>query len=544
MENLRYNISPCTPEEASAFIAEIDESKYVPRSRVQADEKSHYDRYAYTCNNCRVAVVYDTTAQVISITAPRENADELLTVFSPNLNKTVKCSAVPAQGTGAAVSQSGATRSKVFVSPKTVNRNPEDASFLVTARGAVAPTDEIYPRARAKSRNSVDRTVDAAATSDTGSGLNISVSGMSRSGRVRKATISFGDEDESKDNRGGQGVTLRSGTGLFADIATNKTERQAKPIAEKRYNRARPTNNGGDEIGVPDKSRYPEPPPAKESAPEYKNGYSVKNYSQKSLDDVLKALRAEEKYRVCAEGADFIGTPQEVKAYSVTDNGGQKVILRYSVGRKTLQLQGKRSGLFGEVQSMVSRDTDYSSALEGYVDAGKNGADSKVSQVRARLKKRLPTAYEFLSEQSRIDFSYGMHDLEQATLSLLDYSVLLVPPYRGLERFIFDLQRAENINVKMIGQAYDKDDSGRYILKRGYQNRIGSVIYAEVMVSLYNEYFSRRNFFAHSDNTDGNASRSISDRTVAKRIFDNLLNTVEYNARKLKEIGFSMERDK
>ena len=167
---------------------------------------------------------------------------------------------------------------------------------------------------------------------------------------------------------------------------------------------------------------------------------------------------------------------------------------------------------------------------------------NKVSDVQNKLKKRLPTAYEFLSEQSRIDFSYGIHDFGQSDLRLSDYSVLLVPAFRGLERFVFDLQSAEGIKVKMIGQAFDKDDSGRYILKSGYTQRIGSVIYAEVLVSLYTEYFSQRNFFAHSDNTDSNVSRSIPDRATAKRIFDNLLNTVEYNARKLKEIGFSMSK--
>ena len=127
-------------------------------------------------------------------------------------------------------------------------------------------------------------------------------------------------------------------------------------------------------------------------------------------------------------------------------------------------------------------------------------------------------------------------------LKLSDYSVLLVPAFRGLERFIFDLQRAEGIRVKMIGQAFDKDDFGNYILKSGYTQRINSVIYAEVMVALYTEYFSRRNFFAHSDNTDGGESRSITDRAVAKRIFDNLLDLVEYNAKKLKGIGFSVDK--
>ena len=78
------------------------------------------------------------------------------------------------------------------------------------------------------------------------------------------------------------------------------------------------------------------------------------------------------------------------------------------------------------------------------------------------------------------------------------------------------------------------------MLKSGYTQRIGSVVYAEVMVALYTEYFSQRNFFAHSDNSDDNVSRSITDRNTAKAIFDRLLAVVEYNAKKLKEIGFDI----
>lgn len=621
MENLRYNISPCSPEEAADFIAKIDERKYIPRSTVKADDRSHYDRYSYTCNDLKVAVVYDTTAQVISITAPRENADELRSVFSPDFSKIVKRSTVPAQGQvpqppqqpTSGYTPTGGTRSKVFVSPKHINnnRNVSGATVLVTAKGAEVWADEIFPPQRAKNMSGQQnrRPIDyssqlqnrrsdnympeppkpaayyapeqqssnkqfygdgmsvAAATSDgsvgrasrDNSGMNLSVGGATlRPNGVRRATISFGEEDDSKSKYDAQSTPIRSGTGLFADIGTNAQD-QAKPgytgsdtvvnTAPVKRGRGRPPKSAKPtptEVSAPDNSLYPEPPPDRNNDQDYKNGYSVKNYSQSSLDGVLKSLRSVEKYKVSSDGTEFAGTPQEVKTYSVADDDGQKVVLRYAVGKKTIQLQGKRSELFGEVQSMVSRDTDYSSAMEDYVDGSSSAggsSESKVSQVQARLKKRLPTAYEYLSEQSRIDFSYGVHDFEQASLSLLDYSVLLVPPYRGLERFVFDLQRAEGINVKMIGQAYDKDETGRYILKRGYQNRIGSIVYSEVMVSLYNEYFSRRNFFAHSDNTGGNASRSIEDRAVAKRIFDNLLNVVEYNARKLKEIGFTMNRD-
>lgn len=426
MQNVRYNISPCSPEEAAAFIAKIDVNKYVPRSAVPASERSHYDRYSYLLGDSKVAVVYDTTAHVISITAPPSSADELLSIFSPDSTKTIKNSTVPAQGRQQiptempdAPQPTKITRSKVFVPPKLIDRNIGGQTVIVTGRGAELWTDEIFPPQRAKPRVAPEIASganDVGRATRGGEGLNISLTGAGvRADGVRRATISFGDEETNQ--KPDKPTPARSGTGLFADIATGI---EAPVAPERRVGR----------------------PPKADNTPE--------------------------------------------------------------------------------------QDGD---------------AKTKASQIQAKLKKRLPTAFEFLSEQARVYFSNGIHDFEQASLTLLDYSVLLVPPYKGLERFVFDLQRAEGINVKMIGQAFDKDEAGRYILKRGYQHRIGSVIYSEVMVALYSEYFSRRNFITHSDNTGGSEPRSISDRQEAKRIFDNLLNIVEYNAKKLKEIGFKMERD-
>lgn len=528
MENVRYNISPCSPEQAERFVSGIDEKKYIPRSCVRADDRSHYDRYSYLKDDNRVAIVYDTTAHVISITACQESADELLSQFSPTSSQSVKRSSVPAQSqrimpTNQAAPRQGDVRLKVFVPPNTIRQG--GSTVIATSKGQEMSTDEIYPPQRVHRR--ADDGYASAVKRKTMYSYGTEYAAQEephpaayKTPAVRSARISFGDEDYKKDEHD-TGIRARGGTGVFADISSSDERQQQE------------------------KPRRGRPPKAATvlQEPEYKNGYSVKNYPKEALSGILKRLRSFEKYRVATEGAEYVGTPQEIRSFSVTDDLGQKVILRYATNKKTLSLQGKRSDLFGEIQSQVSQDTDYSSALEGYVESGTAlPGKNKVSEVQTRLKKRLPTAYDYLSEQSRIDFSYGIHDFGQAGLDLSDYSALLVPPYRGLERFVFDLQRAEGINVKMIGQAYDKDDNGRYILKHGYQQRIGSVVYSEVMVALYSEYFSRRNFFAHSDNTDGSVSRSITDRYVAKRIFENMLDIVEYNAKKLKEIGFKMDR--
>lgn len=158
------------------------------------------------------------------------------------------------------------------------------------------------------------------------------------------------------------------------------------------------------------------------------------------------------------------------------------------------------------------------------------------------LRKHLSVALRYLSEASRIDLSNGLTDFANVS-RLSDYSVLLVTPYRALEKLIYDLQQAEGINVKMIGQAYEKDDEGRYMLKKGYLKRIGSVVYAEVMASLYTEYYATRNFYTHSENAADSRSRGISDKAEAQRILKKLLAVIEYNCKKLSEIGFTIAED-
>lgn len=612
MENVRYNISPCSSAEVTEFIRKIDKNTFAPNGTVSATERSHYDRYSYLAGDNRIAVVYDTSACILSITGRSDHAQTLLDLFTPN-GKAVKRSTVPAQGSTPNQKreqqarelkqvQDSSTRAKLFVSPDRIRRRTEFTpvpTIFVSSKGAEISTDEIYPPQTIKKKdraalashdeqlqsgdviyppqvvkkrtlpsygearldtqlvppkapkqvvfNQTPRTYGFAqspARAETKSdnaeqnvrsvGIAISVN-RTNSGTPR---ISFGSEDDGKD----KGDTLKITT------RTQPQQQQVSAQPEKRK-RGRPPKNTVQTAQVqtqPAEKRKRGRPPknAKNEAtadivptPEYKNGYSVKNFPFEALTEAIKRLKSYGKTVNTGE-TEFAGTIQEVKNYTVSDAEGQKVLLRYATKRMTLQLQGKRSNLFGEVMSQVSNYSDYSSALENYVE--ETGGGKKVSDVQNNLKKRLPTAYEYLSEQSRIDFSYAIHDFSQTSLHLSDYSVLLVTAFRGLERFVFDLQSARDIKVKMIGQAFDKDDSGKYILKSGYTQRIDSVIYAEVLVALYSEYFSQRNFFAHSDNTDSNMSRSIPERAAAQKIFDHLLDVVEYNAKKLKEIGFSV----
>ncbi len=636
MDNVRFNISPCDDSEVSKFVGRIDRAVFVPRGEVRASMKSHYDRYTFLADGNRVALVYDTTAKILSVTGREDYAQMLLDSFGTN-GKTVKKSIVPSQGTVppnqptrravnkrisggnnviTSITENG-SRAKLFVSPERIIRRPDIApapTLFVSSKGAIISTDEIYPpqtvrkkteppirdgfeisgdeiyppqvikkrplpsygenrtsTAQYSQKPAMPRQDDSKVVFNAAArrevkpeprtdsvkpvGIAISVGGRAPGVLPRKAVISFGTEDDSTASTKDFKINTRSASGDVKDQTQPEKRKRGRPPKAKlpQVEAQIPQYNIVQEpimpIAQPEKRKRGRPPKASAAQdlvvtsgtdlPEYKNGYSVKNFPPEALDGAIRRLKSYGK-TVTTDGTEFGGTPQEVKMFTVSDGAGQKVLLRYATKRMTLQLQGKRSDLFGEVMSQVSHDSDYSSALENYVVNPGVDSEKKVSDVQNKLKRRLPTAYTYLSEQSRIDFSYGIHDFSQTGLHLSDYSVLLVPAFRGLERFVFDLQAAEGIKVKMIGQAFDKDDSGKYILKTGYTQRIGSVIYAEVLVALYTEYFSQRNFFAHSDNTDSNMSRSIPERKTALAIFNHLLDVVEYNAIKLKEIGFKM----
>ncbi len=201
------------------------------------------------------------------------------------------------------------------------------------------------------------------------------------------------------------------------------------------------------------------------------------------------------------------------KSFGIINAAKEKASITYAQNG-TVSIQGKKSKLFEEIGSQFSERYD-----------------------RKILKKYLPVSSKHLSESSKIDFSNALSDLDKVS-GLSDYSILLVGPYRALEKFIFDLQHERGIQVKMIGQAYDKDSSGKYILKRAYQKRIGSVVYSEVMVSLYEEYFKTRNFYTHSDNAALSHSRGIQNKDDLKEILMRLVALVEYNCKKLEEIDF------
>ena len=240
----------------------------------------------------------------------------------------------------------------------------------------------------------------------------------------------------------------------------------------------------------------------------------VRGVSAKRRDWLIKDLKAAEGVKARTTTAAF----DKTRAITLTSPSRETLeLVRDERGNVTLT--GKPGALMSDVKAQLESKSD----------------------VRL-LRRYLPTALRYLSESSKIDLSNGITDINNIG-RLSDYSVLLTAPYRALEKFIYDLQQAERINVKMIGQAYEKDDEGNYKLKKGYLKKINSVVYSEVMTALYTEYSRTRNFYTHSDNSADSRPRGISDKAEAQKLLTHLLSVIEYNAKKLSEIGFSVTEE-
>ena len=187
----------------------------------------------------------------------------------------------------------------------------------------------------------------------------------------------------------------------------------------------------------------------------------------------------------------------------------------------------------GECTDIIKERFLLEGGVEVYASSQTAGEDDYVIV----LKNKMPSALSFLSTQEKNDLASGMRELEKA-VDHYEYSMFLLSPFKGLENFIFDLLKSKNINVKMIGQAYEKTDKGAYVLKDAYKSKCG-IVYSEVMASLYEEYFATRNYYAHADE---HGSHNIGTKRDAIAIVNRIYKAIEYNCKKLTEINFKIIR--
>ncbi len=478
----------CSSETASAFVGEVISRGVCRRiSFSAANEKSHFDRYGLVSgSNKKVSVVYDTKAKMLSVTAPDDLSSTLRKIFEGIRAGQSKASDVQS----ATERQESATKVKKV--QQTRDKNISETKSLKQKSANSGKTVKVSDK-----RIDDERAQVSASNTAKSKKRDLKV-GKSSPGSAEKTKF---EKSESKKN----------------------PPRTAKQSVELDKKKDKPDEDGAADI-------------------------SLKKYTAERFENVLaKISKEKKKYRI--EGSSTVdkGKQTELVSYTVV-GGGERLKLRFMPKKQVLQLQGKKSALFSELQLMLAEQTDYRAAVDAHIEQVEAEQEQlqavrRASAVEKQLKKLLPNAFGYLSEQSKIDFTIGVIELINSQGKHYDYSMLLLPPFRGLERLIFDFQKAQNIVVKMIGQAYEKENDA-YVLKASYRRKIGSVVYAEVMAALYREYFEKRNFYMHSDSSEKSEARMITDKAHARAIFEQMLSVVDYNCKKLREIGFSVENRK
>lgn len=463
----------------SDFTARLAHCGYELISHVLPNEKSHFDRYGLVKNAKRTVIVYDVKAAMLSVTAFGEQFREVCEIF----DKIVR------------LPPSAQNRTKTVADEKTTPPAARPDNKKTFAKSFVGQKNEATPSVRANKDKPVPKT--GAAESKKKSDKDSALESSDKTGHktVKKKT----------DN-------LVAGTKIAASAAVQKPDA------------AKSKNSKTDAV--------PKKTDAKSDSA--KNDFALKKYTTERFNAAVESLK-EDKIKIKLKSRQGSAS-LAVDVYEVSA-GGSKLTVSYMPEKKILQIQGKATDFSRKVQTLFSESVDYKSAVNAHIE--QKQTDERAGDVEKRLKKYLPVGCMYLSSQAKIDFSIGIVDLLSGNIVLSDYSSLLIPPYRGLEKFIFDLEQAQGIKVKMIGQAYEKNEDGKYVLKAVYRKRIGSIVFAEVMSALYTEYNSTRNFYVHS--AAGAQTKVINDKNQAIAIYENMLSEVEYNAKKLREIGFTMQ---
>ena len=503
--NITLKIKDFSSEKLSAFIKTVEKTSDFKRLvHFSHDEKSHFDRFGYTSKEGKLSIVFDIKAKLLTLTA----CEIVIEKFKEKLELLQKL--------------------------------PLSNNDIIVSRETVLSDKE-------KSIIPIKNTANDKRNSQKINLKKSSPREVNESSAQQKTTRTVADRQNNPETTPLKKVFSHH-DGQCDGV---KIQNSNQPLS-------------------PQKSNTPK---TEAVTPEYKNGFSLKNYPPEKLNAALEKIK---NLKGVILRVDY--ATNDATAYAISDIKKNRIYLRYAPKPKSIQIQGKASDLFKEVQLIVYKGTDYKTAVSSYIQQKANEVEpahvpvqqnqsqsnnskktnpqpptlssqspkkqptQSASNIEKKLKRLIPNAFDYLSEQSKKEFTFALIDIHNEMTRLSDYSGLLVSPYRGLERLIYDLQQAKEISVKMIGQAYEKKDDGSYTLKFGYRKKIDSIVYNEVMTALYSEYFEKRNFYLHSDNSLLGEHRRISEKSDAKKIFDNLLALIDYNCKKLKEINITIKK--
>lgn len=495
----------------ATFTNKLAGSGFELAMHVAPTEKSHFDRFGFVKNNKRVVIVYDVKASILSVTASDEQFREVCGMWEK-------------------LARSDSANTESTSVPKSGKKSPELGLPEVTkpSQGKAAKQTPKNKQEKQPQPNKSDK------QSQQDKSAKQANKGAKTDASAGKANAPKSPVNNAKNVAKNERAAAKPSQ---LSLAENKSAKKnsAKTTDAKASKRNSEKVVGSEKANQPQKQSAPTEHASDNGDEPLKNDFSLKKYTAERFDAALQSLKnVKVKYKLKSRQGSGVAS---VDVYEVSD-GKNKLTVTYMPEKQILQIQGKATDFSRKVQTYFSEGSDYKSAVKAHIE--QKQTDEKAADVEKRLKKYLPVASVLLSQQAKIDFSIGIVDLLSGNIVLSDYSSLLIPPYRGLEKLIFDLEQAQGIKVKMVGQAYEKDENGAYVLKSVYRKRIGSIVYAEVMAALYTEYNSTRNYYVHSGPQMQN--KVINDKNQAISIYENMLAVVEYNAKKLREIGFTMKK--
>lgn len=524
--NITVKFKDYTIENLTAFISNIQSSGgYDKTAYFAADEKSHFERYGFFDKTLKskISLVFDTKAKMLLITAPAEVIQKLEKfIYStkpaePQTLTKIDNKAAQVQNNSGILQQQSRTLLPLeqlkpapvhqkadlpFQKPVSTQNNIKAGINQNNEGSQVFKDKPVIPQPRQNTPVKQEPQIEP-----------LKQEPLKKPEQNKEKQIQTGGNKQTSKNKK-QPIPREKNPAADSPVKTKRED------ARERDQTPSGTNTDGGDI----------------TSLEYKNGFTLKKYDSARFEKVLETLMDLKELNIKSEKT--VGANTKIDAYEISDLSRSKIYLRFLPQKKTVMLQGKLSDLFKKIQTILCRGAEYKTAVSSYIK--QSGEDETLSKIEKKLRKLIPSAYEYLSEQSKKDLTFAFIDINNEETKLSDYSGLLVSPYRGLERLIYDLQTAQGISVKMIGQAYEKQPSGSYCIKSGYMKKIQSIVYNEVMSALYTEYFEKRNFYLHSDNSLLSSQRIIKEKLEAKKIFDNLLEIINYNCAKLKEINFSI----
>ena len=211
---------------------------------------------------------------------------------------------------------------------------------------------------------------------------------------------------------------------------------------------------------------------------------------------------------------------------------------------ETVRYLISKNGMSGEIEFMPKKgtltiDSTIANEIKGvFLTLGgqemQTNSQPKQKSINYEtvIASRLSSALKMLSANQKNDLGASVYEIEKQQ-NRNDYYQFVVALFKVLENFILDLLKSENVQIKAISQAYDKDKKGSYQLKECYKKRC-KIVYNEVLSALYYEFCSL--------NLQNGQKRKNVSKQLAEDVVKNLMNVIEYNCKKLEEINYTVKR--